>query len=115
MNSRYDFYTESSVLDEEDQETYPDPLSINFNNGKLTEIPKRMALTSIQVAKPWVIAETFFGGEEYDDILLLENNVPYINFLKPGDPIYVPSVPEMLNFIRYAQADKLDINANELV
>ena len=33
MKSRYDFMDESEVIDKETGESYPDPLSINYNEG----------------------------------------------------------------------------------
>lgn len=109
MHSRYDYYDESSVLDD-DGLNYPDPLSINFNNGKIEKIPIGIKLNVNQITKPWTLVENYYGKEEDDDILLLENNVPYINMLKPGDDFYIPQGDDLLGFIEKAIADKRGVN-----
>ena len=40
----------------------------------------------------------------------MENNVPYINALKPGDDFYIPQGNDLLGFVESAIADKKDVN-----
>ena len=109
MHSRYDFYDESCVLDE-DGINFPDPLSINYNNGKIEKIPIGIKINSTQITKPWTLVEEYYDSEEYDDILLMENNVPYINVLKPGDNFYIPQGDDLIGFVKKAISDVEDIN-----
>lgn len=110
MNSRYDYYDESSVLDT-DGINYPDPLKLNFNNGKLDKIPVAHTVSATEIAKPWTIMEQFYGREDLDDLLLSENSVPYIMALKPGSTIYLPKEGDLTGFAEAALADKLDVNS----
>ena len=109
MHSRYDYYDESCVLDE-DGLNFPDPLSINYNNGKIEKIPIGIKISSSQITKPWTIVEEYYDKEEDDDILLMEYNVSYINALKPGDDFYIPQGNDLLGFVESALADKKDVN-----
>lgn len=109
MNSRYDYYGESNVLDT-DGINFPDPLKLNLNNGELTKIPIAHTVSVTDIAKPWTIMEKNYGLEEYDDILLLENTIPYIMSLAPGDTIYLPKSEDLLGFINTAISDKTDVN-----
>lgn len=109
MQSRYDFFKESSVLDEDGQ-AFPDPLSVNYNNGKLEKIPQSHKITVGELSKPWTLVENFYGIEYYDDILLNENNIPYITTLAPGDTIYIPHTEDLDGFVKAAVSDVLDIN-----
>lgn len=101
MRSRYDYYDESSVLDE-DGLSYPDPLTIDFNKGQVQAIPMAIKISASQLTKPWTLSEEYFGAEDLDDILLLENNVPYIGYLKPGDDFYIPQSGDLTGFIAAA-------------
>ena len=101
MRSRYDYYDESSVLDE-DGLSFPDPLAIDYNKGQVQSIPMAIKVSASQLAKPWTLSEEYFGAEDLDDILLLENNVPYIGYLKPGDDLYIPRGNDLTGFITTA-------------
>ena len=98
MKSRYDYYAESSVLDEDGQ-AYPDPLNVDFNKGKIEKIPIGAKITATQISKPWTIMEDYYKAEDMDDILLLENNIPYITYLRPGDNIYIPQGNDLTGFL----------------
>lgn len=109
MNSRYDYYDESSVLDT-DGINFPDPLKLNLNNGELTKIPVSHSITAGELAKPWTLMENSYGIDYYDDILLMENTVPYIMALAPGDTIYLPKSEDLTGFIDKAINDKTEVN-----
>jgi hypothetical protein len=109
MVSRYNYYDEGSVLDE-DGWNFPDPLKINFNKGKLQKIPRSIQLTADNIAKPWTITEQAYDMDETDDILLMENNVPYIGYLEPGDKLYIPQDGDLIEFLNIATSAKNDVD-----
>lgn len=109
MRSRYDYYDESSVLDE-DGINFPDPLKLNLNNGELTKIPIAHSISTTELAKPWTLMEKNYDIDELDDVLLLENTVPYITALAPGDTIYLPKSEDLLGFVDKAMNDKTEVN-----
>lgn len=98
MKSRYDFMTESSVVDREDNQTYPDPLSINFSSVQLTEIPKYVEIDQRYIDAFWIFMWEFYGLTEWDDILLGINNVGYLGQLEPGDVLYLVKDSDLFNF-----------------
>ena len=92
MKSRYDFMDESEVIDKETGESYPDPLSINYSKYDLEKF--------------WLFMYNQYNTFNYDDVLLNENNVPYINCLNPGDKLYLPRGGDVTNFIKEASNRK---------
>jgi len=96
MFSRYDAMSSSKVQDTVDHDNYPDPLSINYNNLALTEIPGRTAVSKIDLDRFWIfLGKQYPGLAETDDILLIINNVPYVGMLEPGDYLYTPASADL--------------------
>lgn len=96
MFSRYNALANSKVKDPVDQDNYPDPLSINYNNMALTEIPGRTTLSKIDLDRFWLFMnKQYSGGNEADDILLIINDVPYLGMLAPGDSLYIPAAADL--------------------
>jgi hypothetical protein len=77
----------SKVVDEEDGEQYPDPLSIIYGNA-ITKLPSQHIISSIDIAKFWYYFYQKYDSVEGDDILLGRNGIPYVGMLKPGDKLY---------------------------
>lgn len=87
---------DSQVKDAVDQDNYPDPLSINYNNIILTELPGRTALTKADIEKFWLfMSRQYKNISETDDVLLIVNDVPYLGMLQPGDYVYLPVVTDL--------------------
>ena len=94
MRSRYDYFEESSILDEDGQ-TWPDPLTINYNIGRLTKIPTNYSITARDLQRFWTCMFEQYNMIELDDIWLNINGIQYLMDLKPNDIIY-KVVPEDL-------------------
>lgn len=98
MFSRYDAMRESVVQDSADKESYPDPLSLNFNNFTLTKMPKRNVLGIADIDRFWLSYQRYYKDiAEGDDVLLSINNIPYRGMLRPGDAIYMPDKEDIYN------------------
>ena len=103
MFSRYNALSQSHVQDPVDQDNYPDVLSTNYNNMKLSKIPGRKAISKIDLDKFWMfMARQYSGVIEADDILLTINNVPYVGMLETGDYLYTPTLGDLYNITNIA-------------
>ena len=98
MKSRYTFMKESSVIDKEDQQQYPDPLSISYNNYKPYYELISHEMTSTDLAKIFNMMQREYGVQELDDVLLSYNGVPYIGMLEPGNSIYLLKIEDLSKF-----------------
>lgn len=90
MLSRYDFMSDGIVSDEFGR-NYPDPLSLNYLNIKVSEKPRHVRLSEEDTVSFWLTASKVYGVSQLDDIVLTVNGVPHRNFLKNGDVILFPS------------------------
>lgn len=90
MQSRYDFMTESVVLDT-DFGTFPDVLSLNYNGFKASQALEAIELNDAEIEKFWWTVEKRYGTAEFDDMVLTLNGISHKNFLKEGDIIFIPA------------------------
>ena len=96
MFSRYDVLSPSQVQDPVDRDNYPDPLSINYNNVKLTQLPGRTALSKVDLDRFWLfMTRQYSKVAEADDVLLIINDVPYVGMLQTGDFLYTPGLSDL--------------------
>lgn len=104
MISRYD-YMESSKVFDIDGESFPDPLSVAYNNVELTKLPSKKSVSSVDIAKFWLFMYNNYNIQEKDDILLGLNGIPYIGMLEPGDDIFLVDSTDLDNFNSLASAE----------
>lgn len=97
MRSRYDYMTESKVLDIDDM-AFPDPLSVNYNNIQLTELPMYVKIEQKYIDSFWTFMYDYYKTTEMDDVFLNINNVPYIGALEPGDILFLIKGSDLTNF-----------------
>jgi hypothetical protein len=102
MRSRYDYMTEGQVLDTDGQ-SYPDPLSIDYNQGVLTKIPVEYRITERNLAKFWTFMYEAYGITDLDDMLLNISGIKYLMELQPNDIIYLPVIEDLVGFIQNKQ------------
>ena len=98
MFSRYKAMKTSQVKDKVDQDPYPDPLSINYNNTQMSTLPKLRALNVADLQRFWVYMLKNYSIAEADDVLLTLNNVPYLGMLDAGSEIYLVDKDDLYNF-----------------
>lgn len=99
MFSRYTEMRASKVKDRIDQELYPDPLSVNYNNTQMSQIPKLRSLSETDIRRFWIfMIKQYETIAEADDILLTLNNIPYRGLLQPGDNIYLIDISDLHHF-----------------
>lgn len=87
MKSRYDFMEDSKVCDI-DGVNYPDPLSLNYSDYAITEIPTLFQTTAADISKFWTRMYHDYKITELDDVLLDMNGIGYVGMLEPGSILY---------------------------
>lgn len=97
MSSRYDFMKEGTVTDI-DMETFPDPVSLRYNNLKLNHLPVEHTVSAGDITKFWYTMFKKYDRVDMDDILLSLNGIKYIGDLQPGDVIYMLDSADLTNF-----------------
>ena len=97
MSSRYDWMKDGNVLDTDD-EIYPDPLSVRYNNYKVTKIPTLGRVSANDIAKFWIYMNNEYKIVDKYDLLLSINGIPYIGMLRPNDEVYNLDMDDIDNF-----------------
>lgn len=88
----------SSQYDSEDLEDYPDPLSVNWSDFKLTTAPFLTKIESRYIDKLWLLLLKIYSRTDMDDIIFTLNNVPYRKMLLPGDDLFFPTQNDLNKF-----------------
>lgn len=98
MNSRYNFMTEGSVRDDISGSYYPDTLSLNYHNMVLPkDIHWERDLSDDDIMFLWERVGRYYGTPQWDDIVLMVNNVPHINLLRNGESLIFPDELSIIN------------------
>lgn len=101
MKSRYD-YMRPSIVEDEDGQQFPDPLTINYQAAidKYNAMPQAYTLSQLDLKKLWVKYYRETTKLDEDDILYSINGIEHVGLLEPGDSIYVfnPEDVEQFNF-----------------
>ena len=95
--SRYDFMKDGVIVDDVTGSYYPDPLSLNFSNFRITGLPVKDVMDPTKIMFLWKEADDFYGMPCWDDITLTLNGVPHKNFLEIGDELYFPMEDDIIN------------------
>jgi hypothetical protein len=93
---------ESCILDQDGQ-TWPDPLTIDYVNGSLSKLPTEYKITARDLQRKWTMMWEQYGMNEMDDIWLSINGINYIMELKPSDVIYKVVPEDLEGFITQKQ------------
>lgn len=99
MESRYTFMSESKVIDD-DGDTWPDPMSINYGNFKLSTMIGTHTISAGDIAKFWEYYYRIYQSTAGDDLLLSLNGIPYIGCLEPGDKIVEIPPADLISFTK---------------
>lgn len=94
-NSRYDFMKESTVEDSVIGSFYPDPLTLNYTDLRMTETPSSSTMTDERILYLWDETEERYGTPSWDDMVLTLNGIAHRNFLRSGDVLYFPKLTDM--------------------
>ena len=99
MKTRYDLYEQSKYKDI-DGESFPDPLSINYNEFNMTNpaIFKKISYNGHR--RFWLEYYMYYNFSDYFDILLTLNNLDYIENFNQGDGMFFPDSADIFNFTK---------------
>ncbi len=76
-----------------------DPMSVNFSTFKWTNGYYNHRLTQREIEKPYLISLAYYGTVEYEDIILLVNNIPDIFDTPVGVQIKIPKLDDLKQFL----------------
>ena len=76
-----------------------DPNSVDFSKFKWDNGYIKHYITTAEIAKPYLISFYYFGSIDYEDIILLVNNIANIFDVAPGMEIKIPDVRDVKKFI----------------
>ena len=93
--NRYDFMQPGLVKDEKTGNNFPDPLSLNYLEIKISNKPSSVRLLEQDAMHFWKTTYDVYGASYLDDVVLTLNGVTHYNFLKPEDTIYFPTVEDI--------------------
>ena len=79
MDSRYQYMKASSVRDI-NQNNFPDPLSINYNNISLSKKPEILYIEESDIKYFWMVSNKIYGAPELEDMALSLNGYSHKNF-----------------------------------
>ncbi len=96
-NSRYDFMKEGTVEDSMTGSLYPDPLTLEYSDFRMSSIPMKNTLSEKKIMFLWKEAEMMYGRACWDDMVLTLNGIPHRNFLNVGDVLYFPVEDDIRN------------------
>lgn len=95
--NRYDFMKEGVVADSKSGSLYPDPLSLNYLDFQMTQLPQKEIVTAKGAQEPWNMSIEVYGQPKYEDIVLTLNGISHSNFLREGDILYFPKEGDIPN------------------
>ena len=89
MDSRYQYMKASPVRDI-NQNNFPDPLSLNYNNIFLSKKPEILYVEESDIRYLWMVSNKIYGEPELEDVVLSLNGYSHKNFLEERDPVIFP-------------------------
>lgn len=93
--NRYDFMSESSVVDEKTGTYFPDPLTLDYGSFTMSQRPDKEYLVDDKINYFWRTYMEEYGTRDYEDVVLTLNNIPHKNFLMEHSTIYYPDLADV--------------------
>lgn len=88
-----------TIFHNENGVTLYNPLSINWNTFKWDQGYYPHIINTIEIYKPYLISQMYYGTIAYEEHILLLNNIEDIFEIKPGIEIKIPKIDELKKFI----------------
>ena len=80
-----------------------DPLSVNWNNFTWANGYFPHKVSSMDIIKPYLISFAYYGTGEYENIILLLNNIEHVWDMVVESEIKIPKKIDLDDFIRANQ------------
>lgn len=97
MKTLYDIMKTSETRDGEGG-FYPDPLSFTLTSFNVTSIPIEYDLNENDKKRPDILMYKAYGTAQYDDLVMLLNNIGLIDEVETGTKVYLPDKNDIDNF-----------------
>lgn len=97
LPNRYDLM-QNSVVKDIDNQNFPDPLSVNYNEFAMSSSPYRKKLDSRHLIRPWTLLYSMYSINYYDDIVMNLNGIDLRSSLDASDDLFVPTREDLDNF-----------------
>jgi hypothetical protein len=76
-----------------------DPMSCDFSKFEWTNGFYLHKVTQKEILKPYVISDAYYGTSDYEDLILLINNIDDPFSMYPGVEIKIPKIEDLKVFI----------------
>lgn len=86
-------------LDETDNIIIRDPCSVSWKSFAWTNGYYIHRITKSEIMKPYLISFAYYGTIEYEDLILLLNNVRDPFKMVPDSTLYLPKLADIKTFI----------------
>jgi len=84
---------------QEDPVPIYDPGSVDFSKFQWTNGYYNHKLTKSEIEKPYLLSYQYYGSLEYEEIILLVNNIPDIFEVPTGTSIKIPKLVDIKTFL----------------
>jgi hypothetical protein len=84
---------------ESDPEVIYDPMTVDFSKFIFTNGYYNHRLTKNEIMKPYLLSLQYYNSIEYEDIILLINNILDIWEVPVGTQIKIPKLTDLQQFI----------------
>lgn len=98
MRSIYDLMEEGTVLDEEDNQAYPDIMTLAFDTFEYRTSAEKHYLSDADIKRIDSLMSRKYGVAQYDDLVLLLNGVDYLYEQEPGVEVKLPTLRDIERF-----------------
>lgn len=92
-------YKLQDILYQDENYTIHDPLSINWNNFLWVNGYFPHKVSSMDIIKPYLISFAYYGNGDYENIILLLNNIENPWDMVPETEIKIPKKIDLDEFI----------------
>jgi hypothetical protein len=87
------------VLDDTDGNVIRDSTSVLWKEFKWTNGYFKHKISKVEIERPYLISQAYYGTVDYWDIILLLNNVEDIFEIIPLSELYIPKLEDIKQFV----------------
>ena len=92
-------YKLETTLDETDNIIIKDPTSVDWKSFEWTNGYYIHRITKLEIMKPYLISFAYYNTLEYEDLILLLNNIADPFEMITESEIYLPKIEDIKTFI----------------
>lgn len=89
-----------SILSEVDNNIIRDSTSVQWKDFKWTNGYFKHKISTLEIQRPYLISQLYYGSVEYWDVILLVNNIEDIFEIIPLSELFIPKLEDIKTFIR---------------